>query len=286
MSITAGHLAALWRAETSKLFTRGSARAGLLIAGLLALAALVVLWRVEASGMILNGAPVGELLTETSNAPGALRWGLLARNFFVLRAFLILVGAQSVAGELQARTLREDLLRPVPRWSVVVAKWGALATWIAASLGIAWVIGALGGSLLLGTDGPWGEVALGYVASWACDVGFATLVMAISLAVRGVAGTVMGVFLFLVLDTFLGWGLTILAWAAGIDVIRQSAGAMAGLLDLVVKANPWLPSSAFAAWRGVAPDAPWVWQSFVALLLVTLVAMVATERQLSRLDVP
>lgn len=286
MSIPAGHLAAIWRAETTKLFTRSSARAGLLVAALVALAALLMLWWVSSSAMVVNGAAVSEILVETRNAPGALRWGLLTRNFFVLRAFLILVGAQAVAGELQARTLREDLLRPVPRWAVVAAKWGALATWIAATLGVAWVVGALGGSLLLGTGGPWGEVALGYVATWACDVGFASLVMAISLAVRGVAGTVMGVFLFLVLDTFLGWGLRVLEWAAGIDVIRQSAGALAWVLDVVAKANPWLPSSAFAAWRGVSPDLPWVWQSFVALLLVTAVAMIATERQLARLDVP
>ena len=76
-------------------------------------------------------------------------------------------------------------------------------------------------------------MALGYVASWACDVGFATLIMAISLSVRGVAGTVMGVFLFLVLDTFLGWGLGIVAWAAGIDAVRASAGPSAWLLALV-----------------------------------------------------
>ena len=284
--MTAAHLGALWRAETIKLFSRSSARFGLAMAAVVSLGALFALHQLATSDAMVNGEPLSTLLADARNAPAALRWGLLVRNFFLLRAFIILLGAQSVAGELQARTLREDLLRPVPRWSVLAAKAGALGTWIAASLGVAWVIGAALGSVALGTSGPWAEVAAGYLATWACDFGFAVVVITIALAVRSVAGTVMGVVLFLILDTVLGWALGVLAWAAGIDLVRQAVGTAAWALDLVARANPWMPSSAFAAWKGVSPEVDWAWQSFAALGLLLAVCGVVAERQLARLDLP
>jgi ABC-2 type transport system permease protein len=279
-------LAGLWRAEAIKLFSRTSARLGLLVAAFLAVFAVVVLWWLAGSAVTINGAPISESLASAHNAPGGLRWGMVIRNFYVLRAFILLLAAQSVAGELQARTLREDLLRPVPRWAVLFAKWTALATWIAASLGIAWVLGAAAGAALLGVSGDWANIAAGYLASWACDVGFSTLVLVIALFVQGVAGTVMGAFLYLIFDWFLGWFLWIVAWLAGIDTVRQSLGATAWMLDAVAAVNPWLPSSAFAAWQGATPGTDWDWQSFAALAVVTAVCAVIAERRFARIDVP
>mgnify|MGYP005620230051 CR=1 FL=1 len=51
--------------------------------------------------------------------------------------------ALSVAGEYRSRTVREDLIRPVPRWVVPVSKWLAAITWVFASLLVAWVFGGL-----------------------------------------------------------------------------------------------------------------------------------------------
>ncbi len=279
-------LGALWRAETLKLFSRGSARFGLGIAALASVAGVFALWQLSGSQMVVNGASVESLLAESANAPAALRWGLYLRNFFILPAFVILLSAQSLAGELQARTLREELLRPVPRWAMLVAKWGALGAWIGATLGVAWVIGAVGGMILLGTGGPWAEVALGYLACFCCDLGLAAISLAVAVLVHGVAGTVVGTFLFLVLGVFLGWGLLFLSWLAGIDAVRTSAGGLVWVLDWVVKAEPWLPPAALRAWMGVSPATDWIWQSFASLAGITSAALALAARRLAGLDLP
>ncbi|MBA2321875.1 MAG: ABC transporter permease, partial [Deltaproteobacteria bacterium] len=211
---------------------------------------------------------------------------LQLRNFFVLPSFVILLSAQSVAGELQARTLREELLRPVPRQAVLLAKWFALVTWSAASLGLGWVVDALGGMVLLGTSGPWAEVAAGYAAALLCDAGLAAVAMAVAVSVQGVAGAVVGTFLFLVLSIFAGWALYFIAWLAGIEAVRTSVGPSAWMLDTVVQLEPWLPPAALAAWRGISPEADWVWQSFAALAILTGIALGVAERRLARLDLP
>jgi ABC-2 type transport system permease protein len=279
-------LGALWRAECLKLFSRGSARLGLVVSAILSLLAVFALWRLSGSQAVLNGATLESLLADNANAPAALRWGLHLRSFFVLPAFVILLAAQSLAGELQARTLREELLRPVPRAAVLLAKWASLATWSAATLGVAWVIGAVGGAVVLGTGGPWSEVALGYVACWLGDLGLAAVALAVAISVQGVAGSVVGTFLFLVLTVFLGWALFFVSFLAGIDMVRTSMADQVWLLDGVARIEPWLPPAALRAWTGVAPDVDWVWQSFAALALLTVAGLVVAERRLATLDVP
>jgi ABC-type transport system involved in multi-copper enzyme maturation permease subunit len=284
--VTPALLGALWRAETLKLLSRSSARLGLAVAAIASALGVFALWQLSGSQMVVNGATMQSVLADSANAPSALRWGLYVRNFFVVPAFVILLSAQSLAGELQARTLREELLRPVPRWAVLLAKWAAIGTWIGVTLAVAWTIGAVAGMVLLGTGGPWGEVAAGYIACFLCDLGLAAVSLCVAAFVQGVAGTVVGTFLILVLGVFAGWGLVFVAWLAGIDLVRSSAGALLGVLDAVVQIEPWLPPAALRAWTGVSPAVDWVWQSFASLAAITAVAIALAERRLARLDVP
>jgi ABC-type transport system involved in multi-copper enzyme maturation permease subunit len=270
-------LANLLRAESRKLLSRLSARAGLLVAAGLGLAVPGLLIWLANSDMMINGTPMADQLD--ASATMGLSWALSLRNFFVLRVFLIMLGALSLAGELQARTLREDLIRPVPRWAILVAKWGALSLWSAMGLALTWVVATVVGLLAFGVgdSAEWGQLAAGFAATWLTDVGFAALVLCAAAAFRSVSGTIVGVFLFFVVDTVIGFALTFLAFIAGVADLPEAA-------DTVLVLRPWLPNAAFGAWKGFGEEG-WIWQSFASLGLITVLVSVVTERLFARTDV-
>ncbi len=273
-----GHMLALWQAETIKLLSRTSARLGLIAAIVLGLLVPLVLYWLGNAGMQMNGAEVADTLG--ADAPTALNWSLRFVHWsFIMRAFVILLGTLSVAGEFSAKTLREDLLRPVPRVGVLMAKWAALTTWIGLFLGILWLISAVLALILFGSDGGWRDPATAYLVAGLCNVSFAGLVLAIAVCVRSVAISIVGVFLFLVLNTFVGWGLTVASWVS-------EMAEMPWALEFAVQARPWLPSSAWGAWYGFAVGEPWIWQNFAAMGLITAVVAVVAAAVFEWIDIP
>ncbi len=266
-----------------KLQSRLPARAGWLMLALLG--ALPPLFMVLVGGATLeaNGSPM-EL--DLSAANGVL-WALKARNFYIAQTFLLLLGAQSLAGEYQARTLREDLLRPVPRWAVLLAKWGSLAVWSAVALALQWVVAVVVSVVLLQPDGDvtWKAVFLGYVTAWLCDVGFCAAVLLAAAAVRTATGTIAAVFLFVALDKALGW---VLWFGKGIrdslplDVAEQVPAG----IDVLLAAGPYLPSRAWGVWSEVAAATPPSMPSWLSLVGLTLLSCVLAERIFARTDVP
>lgn len=275
--MTGGHLAAIWQAETNKLLSRVPARFTLVVSVGVGLIAPFLLGWLGNSEMAINGTPLSASLTKT--APMALQWSLELRNFFLFRVLLIMLGALVFAGEFQARTLREDLVRPLPRWALLGAKWGALVTFVSLCAGLTWLVASVMGLVMFGVEGEWGPIALGYVATIAADAGFAALVLAMSVLLRSVAGTIVGVVLFLLFDTMLGWALTLLSWVAQLAELPWA-------LTVAVEAKPWLPSAAFGFWSGFKANADWSWQSAVSLVGITLVSLLVAERSFARTDVP
>lgn len=275
--MTATHLMAIWQAESIKLLSRLAVRFALVLSVLIGIIAPLTLFLLGKSDMVINGTPLAESLTRT--APMGAQWALELRNFFLFRVLLIMVGALAFAGEFQSRTLREDLLRPVPRWAVIFGKWTALVTFVTLCAGITWLVASGLGLVLFGFSGSWGPPALGYLATALTDAGFAALVLAIAVVLRSVAATIAGVVLFMVFDTFLGWALTLLG------LIAQFAD-LPWVLTVAVEARPWLPSAAFGAWTGFTARADWVWQSFLALGILTALCLLLAERFFARTDVP
>jgi len=272
-----GHLLAIWRAETIKLLSRLSARMALIVCIGLGLMGPFLLFSIGSSEMVINGQPVTETLTLSS--PEGSIWSLHVRNFFLMRIFIIMVGALSFAGEFSTRTLREDLIRPVPRWSILTAKWGALITWIGLTVLIPWTLSSLIGIPLFGLEGAWREVSIGYALTWLTDSSFCVLVLLIATLMRSVAGTIVGVFLFMIFDTFFGWGLHIVASFGSFFELPAA-------VQLVVEAHPWLPSAAYGLWSSYSPDEPLLWESAVALFGYTVVCFVLANVVFSRTDVP
>jgi len=83
--------------------------------------------RLQAPQRAVNGEVVAETI-EVSASQG-VAYALTVRNLLVTHVFHLALAAQSFAGELRAGSLREDILRPVPRWTVIFAKWVALCVW-------------------------------------------------------------------------------------------------------------------------------------------------------------
>ena len=276
--MTAAQFIALVSAETSKLFSRTSARLGLVLMAILGVLGPVGLKGCMSSGATINGAPM--LPEAEQHATRAIQISLFMHNFFFAHVLLTVIGAVALAGEFQSRTLREDLLRPIPRWSVLYAKWAAMCTWAAMSTVLTLVISAIPALIIFGVSAPdWSETALGYLATIVCDCGFCTLVLLASVATRSVVGTLGGVFLFVVLDTFLGWTLDI---ADKISTLAQ--GVLPDQYRFVQIIEPWLPSSAYGAASHYATGL--VWQNFASLGLLTFGCMALAHLVLSRIDVP
>jgi ABC-type transport system involved in multi-copper enzyme maturation permease subunit len=280
--------ASVIEAELRKLASRASARVSLL---LLTLGAVVV-----PVGLLLLRLGMSRAASSDSDLDPsawihmqtAVHGVLVARNFFVARAFIIWVVAEAVAGELVARTLREDLLRPVSRAAVVAAKWVAIQVFVLSLALWPLVLSAAMGLVLFGPSGePLTEVR-GYALSWVGDVGFATMVLFIALLLRSVPGTVMGVFLYWVLDQALG----ILLWAVekGRGFI-ESALQMRNMEDLmwivdaIIHSRPWLPSAAFNLYWNDDPATGLLWQSWVALGLITAASFGLAVWRLRQIDI-
>lgn len=272
----------VWRAETLKLFSRTTAKVGLVVAAGLGILGPISMWLVMNMGMTMNGADVSEQLTTT--APNALQWALEIRNFFFMRALIIVLAALSFAAEFRARTIREDLLRPVPRWMVPIAKWLAINVWVAASVVVSLVYGGLLAVVVFGFDGEWVPALVGWTATILADAGFAALALLISIASRSVAGTVAGVFLFLVMEK---------AFSVFLSIVSAMSGLFEGMgiqlsvwMKRVIELKPWLPSSAFDFWVGYADATQWDWRSAASLAIITVVSVVGSERIFNRVDVP
>ena len=275
--MTAAHFSLLLRAEWSKLSSRTMARLGVVFAILIGLG-VPIAWALGAM-MFQQAAPDKPVQIDPTDA---IKGALFIRNYLLLmRVFLVTVTAMSVAAEFQSRTLREDLIRAVPRWSVLLAKWTALCVWIAVTTAATGISATVVSSAVWGVVSPhWGETLLGYIASFGGDCGLAALTVAVAVATRSLAGTITGVILYYFMDyaTWVGLWLTVNVPMFG-DVppaVKEAAS----------QAMPLLPSAAFNVWLGMGDTTPWSIQSFVALLAVTLLSLVAAVRLFDRVDVP
>jgi len=278
--MTLRHFLDIWRSETEKLFSRASSKVGLVFSALLAVAGPVIMWAAVGAQISMNGSDVSGDIDQTGAT--ALGAALIARNVtFIVRAFLLVLIALSFAGEYQARTIREDLVRPVPRWVVPITKWLAVGVWSLASLGVTVVFGGLLSVIVFGFDGDWSRVGLGLGATLLADLGYLSLALFIAVASRSVAGTVAGVFAYFILDWVFGKALWLISAIS--EVFPMELGTV---LEKAILIQPFLPSSAFSVWEGFYESMDWEWRSFASLGVITLVCMVLSERIFNRLDVP
>lgn len=292
------HFFAIYLAETSKLFSRLTARLGLVVVAATAVITVLFMWWLDNSGIGWT-TQVGDTITENTlgsrydfGAADVLVGSLWPRNaLFIGRLFLIALTALTVAAEFSARTLREDVLRPVPRFAIPLAKWMAINTWAAVALVITFVFSAGLALPIFGLGGSWLNTLLAYFATWAGDVGLVAVTVLAAFASRSVAGTIVVMFLVWLLNTVLGWAVWIasklIPFAEPFFAGQPEAAAeLAKWSERIANLQVWLPSSALELWQGYALDTPWAWQSIIVLFAVTGGALAATVALFQRQDVP
>lgn len=274
--MTAAHFGAIVQAETRKLLSRSSARFGLgfaLVVGF-AIPLFAALFRYLATQSVQDPSMVPPM------DPSYVVYATLyLRNFFLMRIVLIMVAALSFAGEFQSRTLREDVLRPVHRSAMLLAKWAALVVWIAISLVFTLLPATAFSIAAWGTGGDWTDVLLGWVATLLSDAGFAALALAMAVVLRSVAGTMVGMFLFYFANVGLGFALAAISAFPFLDLPQFVRDAATG-------AGPYLPPAAYDVWQGASPGAAWSIEGFAALLIYGTLSWIVADRVFSRIDVP
>ncbi len=272
----------LLRAESVKLLSRRSARLGLVLAALLGIVGPLMLGTLSGSAIVVNGADLGETLQ--ANAPMAARWALSLRDFWIMQAFVLLLVSQSFAGELQARTLREDLVRPVGRSQVLAAKLGAMALWIGLTLALQYALSIGLGAVLFGTDGAWRDVSLGYVGSFLSDLSFAAFTLAVATLVRSVVGTAVGMLLFIVFSKLLGWALFLAEGAA--NALPPEMNQLPQAAYWLFASQPMLPSAAWGLGGELAVGADLLWVTWAAWALYLLGGWAVADRAFAWSDIP
>lgn len=258
----------LW-VELRTVFQRRTGIAVLVVAVLVPVAVLGALALIKARtvGVSVQNMPAEQLLQTT--AAQAAGWALTGRNFFVLPLFLLLATGEALANEREEHVLRELLVRPVPRWSVLAVKFLALMTLSVVSLALSLAPSLVGGFALSADAGPVIDLLLGYLASAASDAGLIALGLLAGTLVRGAGGVVVSVIALLMLDM----GARGLLWI--MDKVQVEWAAQLGGL---------LPGAALAAWEGWSEG--WAWQPFVGLAVLIGVCLSATLLRLQRMDVP
>ena len=263
-------------AELRKVYTRGSGIGAIVIAALVGLGAVGIMYEAGHNDTAqINGATLADIVKLNAIECGG--WALSARNFFVLPLFLLLAASSSVAGELGERTLREDLVRPIPRWSALASRMIATSSLAGVTLVITAALSFLPALLLFGlpaagavpVDYPSvGRLGLGYLAAFASDIGLIAIAMLLSLVVRSVGGVVVTLVLILMAD---------LAVRGVLNLMNMASIAIAAQL------LPWTLGNARGCWQGWSSE--FEPMRFVALGIVTTVATGVGMARLARMDV-
>lgn len=272
------NMAAMVWAEIQTVFRRGSGMAALGVSVLIgALMVALMAWvQSNAAGAEVNGAQIGEMVRYSG--PDCAGWALSARNFFVLPLLLLLATGGSVAGELSDRSLREVLVRPVPRWSVLAAKLAALSLLSMATLLLVMLPALALGSAVFGVDGPIKDVLLGYLATLGTDLGIICFGFVASTFVRSVGGVVVSVILLLMLDA----GARLLLWLRELllGLMQQAAGAEA---EAGLRYSRFLPGAALDCWKGYSEG--WAWEPFAGLAALILISATVAVVRFQRMDI-
>ena len=272
------HFLAMVIAELRAVFARGSGQGAMAVSFIIGVASVAVMFWVHGNvgDAQINNASVGDFVR--FSGPDCAGWALAARNFLILPLLLLLATGSTLAGELGDSTLREVLVRPVSRWSVLLAKLLALMTLSATALLATLLPSLLGGAVLFGMEGPTVDLLLGYAASMGTDLGIISFGLLASTMVRSVGGVVVSVILLLIFDG----GARLLLWGREkvLDMLRASQGDYS---EAAVHYSQLLPGAALDCWKGWSDG--WAWEPFAGLTVLIALCLITTLVRFSRMDV-
>ncbi|MCP4809474.1 MAG: ABC transporter permease subunit [Proteobacteria bacterium] len=266
------HLHRMVYAELQKILTRASGWAGLALSLLVPVVVLIGMSWVQSQttgedALVLNNNPISQMVQ--LEVLTALDWSLTIRNFFVLKLILLMVTAQLVAGEWKDRTLRTLLVRPVPRWSVLLAKFLAVQIYAGICVAITYVFTVGPAMALFDSDADIGPASLAFLVTWGTDAGVIALGMLVSTIFPSVVGVVVGTAMFLGAELALRGGLQLASFLG-----------MEGAEDI----GPWMPGNALDAWQGFSTG--WDERALGGLGILIVLCAVVSVLRFERTDVP
>lgn len=272
---------AMIRVELLKVFTRFSGLGAIVMAAVIPLVTIGVLHLLGGTSTSTNVQGQVSQSFLTFDVVSAVGWSLWARNFILLPLMFMLATGASVAGEQSERTLRELVVRPVPRWSILAAKqialWGlslvTLVVGLGVTLGVGWAV--FGPPAMDQTVADPNEsllrAVLGFAVSFTSDVALIALGTLVSTFVSSVGGVVMSLAVVLLVDRAV-WALL---WALSSRMFQVGwAGTLIEytLTNMLGASDHWkdafLPSQ------------------FAECALLVIVAWALAVARFSRTDVP
>ncbi|MFK7927302.1 MAG: ABC transporter permease [Myxococcota bacterium] len=323
------HLFGVYQAEIERLFRRPTAIAGWVLSALFGLIGplfvAIVNFNVIAPQKAYMEADLGAAevaAMEALEGSPFIGWdwsvilSFSLRNLMFLPILIFLLGGLSMASEFAARTTREDVLRPIHRWQLLLCKWAALITWIVVAIGLTSMLSSILGLLINGGFtfedtlisslddlttweatqayaawlwSPVGAVITQVVTTFVLDLGFATVALCIAVLTRSVAATV--AFLVILFTTQLALFATLsIATSDMVEgVVAQqtpwlneaSRESLFGWLRFMTQ---WQPPFVLGTCDMLGVQTPW--QSFVTLAVITIVAMLTAVARFETMDVP
>lgn len=234
-------LSALIAVESRRLWARPGARLGLFAAAMLGGLFVALTFAMKTSGATLNG----ESIFADATALWAVGWVLWFRNAGLFPGWMALLAVSSSAGDLETHVIRDDLMRPIRRRDVVLARFVALLGWSAATTAATLAAAAVLGVPAFGL----GVGALGWVRAAALSLLGDALVASFALAAGFATGRSLGALTALLSGAlaFVGAAVAVFLGKLGATAMGTANPALETALNL---AGTVLPQAAWAGWWG------------------------------------
>ena len=256
----------LIRAELAVLKRRPTAIAMLWVAVILPAVVVFIFGMLEDSEAMLNGKPIRSIIQ--FSGPDAAQLALRARHFFVMPLFLLTLAGQSLAGERVTHVMREQLVRPVSRDQMFLAKFLSLWTLSALTLALGAGVSLIIATPWLGMDGPWGLFFASLGLSVLTDLGILAVGFFLSSMLRSTAAVVIAGLMVLGLDLAMRLGM------AGLGFLGvEGAGTISQLML----------GSGLNVWSSVGDD--WNITALIAIIFWSTFMLAVGRFRYSRLDI-
>ncbi len=139
-------------AEWTKLWRRGFALAGFIVAAVHGVLVFLIMFGIHAVQRWGATATANSMPADLFDGIQAGEWTLFSLYLPVMGVVILAVVGELFAGEYSQRTYSLLLIRPVPRWRIYLSKMSASILWVMAALALAMIIASLLGLAAFGTS--------------------------------------------------------------------------------------------------------------------------------------
>ena len=296
------HFVAVYQVEVEKLVRKTLSLVGIALSVLFGLLGVLATWGVNtalvsASVQIQAGPGPGPYFKEPEHIANpqlydlshAVYTAFIMRSLLFVPVLIFILGGLVFASELQSRTLREDVLRPVPRWAIMVNKWLALFTWVVGAALATWVPATLGGAVLCGLPSEYLPTMTHLVTTVVTDLGFASLALSIAVFSRSVTATIASLVMIFVVQVGVAVGFSVFTQPVVQQNLEQVLHLPGGLWQRLFESaellSAWQPPFVLGTLPCLATESA-AWPGYLTLTAMIVGSVGAALVRFHRMDVP